>query len=246
MANPIELDEFKLWVPPRLIPVISDGIMYAGSRVILFGRYKSLKSMLAMQLCLSLSRGEDWLGFQTTQSKVMYLQLEVPPPQLHNRIMKMTRHLNGTPHENLWLWYESSLKLDTLQGANTLAARLNEFKPDVLVIDPVYKVVTDTNAVTAFIDQIDTLKDKFQLSILLVHHPRKGEKGSEWGNSDDMLGDSKFLNWADTVIRVERLSHTQIEVSFDVARHAENELPRKLYELNPIDLSFSLASGKKI
>ena len=61
-----------------------------------------------------------------------------------------------------------------------------------------------------------------------------------------MLGDSKFLNWADTVIRVERLSHTQIEVSFDVARHAENELPRKLYELNPIDLSFSLASGKKI
>ena len=245
MGNPQELTEFLNWTPPKLVPVIDHGLMYAGSRVILYGRYKSLKSMLALQFCLAVSRGEPWLGFQTTKLKVMYLQLEVPPPQLHNRLTKMTRNLNGIGHENLWLWYESSLKLDTWQGKMELKSKLEEFHPAVLVIDPVYKVVTDTNTVTTFIDQIDTLKDDFDLSVFLVHHPRKGERGSEWGNSDDMLGDSKLLNWADSVIRVERLSHSQIEVSFDVTRHAEEEIDRMLFDLNMETLSFS-PSGKKI
>ena len=244
MADPIEINDFLIWTPPKLVPIISHGLMYAGSRVILYGRYKSLKSMLAMQFCLAVSRGEDWLGFQTTKQKVMYLQLEVPAPQLHNRLTKMTKHLNGTGHENLWLWNIPALKLDTWQGTKELQSKLEEFHPSVLVIDPLYKVVTDTNAVTAFIDQIDTLKEAFGLSVFLVHHPRKGERGSEWGNSDDMLGDSKLLNWSDTVIRVERLSHSQVEVSFDVTRHAEEEIGKMVFDLDVNTLSFN--PGRKV
>ena len=251
MADPIELHDFLKWTPPKLVPVISDGIMYAGSRVILFGRYKSLKSMLATQMCLAISRGDDWLGFKTTKLKVLYLQLEVPPPQLHNRITKMTHNNNGIENQNFWLWYEPSLKLDTHNGITKLTHRLEEIRPDVLVIDPVYKVVTDTNNVTVFIDQIDELKEQFGLSILMVHHPRKrsndpkkGEK--EFGDADDMLGSSIFLDWADSVIRVERESHTEIKVSFDVARHAENELQPRHFEFDVNTLGFTQSSGRKI
>ena len=207
--------------------------------------------MLATQMCLAISRGDEWLGFQTTKSRVLYLQLEVPPIQLHNRMMKMMQNKNGTGHENFWLWYEPSLLLDTVEGAMRLEQRLEELRPQVLVIDPVYKVVTDTDKATTFINQIDRLKDKFGLSILMVHHPRKegGDAKKEakaFGFSDDMLGASTFLNWADSIIRVERKSFETIKVSFENMRNAEYELPPREFDFNTTTLSFTTSSGRKV
>ena len=202
--------------------------------------------MLATQLCLSITRGEEWLGFQTTKCDVLYLQLEVPPAELHERLSLMTANLNGTGHGNFWLWNVSSMKIDTPGGKATLEATISKLQPNVLVLDPVYKLVTDTNAAGDFIDTIDTLKEQFGLSIIMVHHPKKGEREETWGNADDMLGDSKFLDWADTVIRVARPSYYSIEVSFDVVRHARKEIGKKHYEFDSTTLGFVLGSGRKI
>lgn len=253
MAEPIELQDFLKWTPPKLIPVISDGLMYAGSRVIVYGRYKSMKSMVATRCAISISRGEDWLGFHTTKSSVMYLQLEVPDPMLHKRISKMMLNLNGSGQQNLHLWNEASLRLDTHDGYAKLAKMLDKYHPQVLIIDPIYKVVDMggsggdiTSHIQRFVDWIDELVVEYQLSLMLVHHRKKGEREEEYGNADDMLGSSIFLNWADSIIRVERQSERSIEVTFDVLRHAENEIPKRHFELDANNLDFVMSSGKKI
>lgn len=247
MAEPIELSNFLKWIPPKLDPVISNGLMYAGSRMIIFGKYKSLKSMTTTRLCLAISRGEEWLDFKTEQRDVLYLQLEVPGPMLHNRVSKMTSGVKDSKGK-LWLWTEPALRLDSDVGFGLLENYLKELKPQVLAIDPIYKVVQlgETAHIQDFVDRVDYLVDKYGLSLILVHHTRKGEREKEWGNADDMLDSSIFLNWADTVIRVERESERSIAVSFDIVRHAEEELKKRHFELDGNTLQFNSANGKRI
>ena len=235
MGNPIEIHDFLKWTPPKLVPIISDGLMYAGSRVILYGRYKSLKSMLATRLAIAVSRGDDWLGFNTTKQSVLYLQCEVNETLLHDRMTTMMLGLNGQHHSNFWLWNENSVKLDSLKGYNYMRKMLEQIEPQVLIIDPLYKVVDlgDTSHIQTFVELVDNLVSEYNLSLLIVHHPRKRDKEDDkrkvWGDADNMLGSSIFLNWADTIIRVDRLSEREIDVNFLAVRNAKRDLPKRSF-----------------
>lgn len=250
MGGPIEFNQFLNWTPPKLVPIISHGLMYAGNRVIIYGKYKSLKSMLATRFCLSVSQGIEWLDFKTTQQSVLYIQLEVPNPMLHKRMSLM---VNGTKpaKDTFWIWTESGLKVDNITGQMKVENIIEQYKPQVLVLDPVYKVLTgDISAnenLGRFIDWVDMLVEKYQLSILMVHHSRKDglELGNkqQWGNVDDMLGGSVLINWADTIIKVERKARQLVKIKFEVTRHAEDDIPDRYMELtNNLDF----ISGRKV
>lgn len=239
----MELGDFLTYHPVMPIPILSHGLMYTGSRVILYGKYKSLKSMLAMNLALMISRGERWLSYDSPigGTDVMYLQLEIPNPMLQSRLLKMVAgRTKLTRHAKMWIWTEPSLKLDMEIGFTKLDDMLTKYKPKVLIIDPVYKVVSgdllSTQHIQKFVDWVDILVDRHQLSVILVHHTRKGAY-EEWG-SDDMLGSVIFSAWADTIMKVERRHNTEIVVRFDVVRHATEELPPRIYDVDLNTLSF--------
>ena len=145
-----------------------------------------------------------------------------------------------TRHAKMWIWTEPSLKLDMEIGFTKLDDMLTKYKPKVLIIDPVYKVVSgdllSTQHIQKFVDWVDILVDRHQLSVILVHHTRKGAY-EEWG-SDDMLGSVIFSAWADTIMKVERRHNTEIVVRFDVVRHATEELPPRIYDVDLNTLSF--------
>lgn len=239
MAEPFELDDFLKWTPPTLVSIVTNGLMYSGTKVIIYGKYKSLKSMLATRFCMSVSQGKPWMGFETSKSSVMYLQLEVPNPMLQKRIAKMSLLLDAA-HEPFYIWTEPTIKIDTIEGYGRIEEQIVKFKPKVLVIDPIYKIMTgdllNTKDVQTLTDWIDRLIDKYQLSILLVHHTRKGAY-EEWG-SDDMLGSVIFSAWADTIIKITRKVNKEVQVSFDVVRHAEDEIKTKLLRVDLDTLDF--------
>ena len=62
---------------PRAL--IGGGLLFASTKMIIYGRYKSLKSMLGLDMAFSLASGTSWLGFDPPKdgSKVLYLQLEI-------------------------------------------------------------------------------------------------------------------------------------------------------------------------
>jgi RecA-family ATPase len=237
-VKPQKLNEFLDWEGPELVSIIDQGILYSGCKFILYGKYKSFKSMLAQRLMFCLAAGEPWLGFKTPAKGIstMYLQLELPHRLLQRRIRKMQNGSNGLV-KDLWFWTEHYLKLDQDLGIQILDSVLDQYKPEVLIIDPVYKVLTGSvskpEIVTNFLDGLDRLMEKHQFALVLIAHSRKPIPGhvDAWG-TDDLLGTSIFNNWADTVgkvVREERL----IRVSFDVVRHAEEEIEPVLVEVDP-------------
>ena len=237
MTEPLELDDFLKWQPPKLIPIIGKGLMYSGSRVIIYGKYKSLKSMLAIRFCANISRGLPWLGFDTVKSSVMYLQLELPNQMLQRRIKKMIAL--GEKHEPLFIWTEPSIKIDLQDGYDRIEKQVKRYKPAILVIDPIYKIMSgdmlDTRHVQNLVDMIDRLITECNISVMMVHHTRKGTYDES--GSDDMLGSVIFSAWADSVIKVERKKDKEIIVKFEVVRHAEEELKAKvmLVDLDKLD-----------
>ena len=251
MADPLELDDFLSWQPPKLVPIISDGLMYTGTRVIIYGKYKSLKSMLAMRFCVDVCRGREWLGFKTEKSSVIYLQLEIPNQMLQKRMVKMISAKED--HEKFYIWTEPTIKIDTDEGYKRIEDVIKKTHPKVLVIDPIYKILSgdmlETRHVQNLVDWIDRLITEYNMSIVLVHHTRKGlfnQQTNSFHDSDDMLGSVIFSAWADSIIKVERRQDKEIVVRFDVVRHAEIELTPRSYDVDLNTLDFKHITGRKI
>lgn len=253
MADPIELSEFLKWQPEKLEPIISDGILYEGSKAIIYGKYKSLKSMLAIRLGLSIVNGTKWLGFETSPVDVLYLQLEIVAPMLQERLKAMTETSVGKngrviPNSNsklpksLWLWTEKTIKIDTQEGFERVSEWVNKLKPKLLIIDPIYKIVSgdllSTNHIQKLTDWLDSLMDNHELSMILVHHSKKGTGDDEWG-TDNMLGSSVFNNWADSIIEIQRHAFDQVVVKFENIRHAKKEISPRFFQVDLQNLEFN-------
>lgn len=252
MSEPIELAEFLKWQPEPLVPIISHGILYEQSKALVYGKSGSLKTMLMGDLALALRNGDSWLDFNTIPSSVLYLQLEVAEQLLQKRIKIMTKTRigsggnNGHTPERLWFWSDKSVRIDRGSGLDTIIEWVEKLKPRVLIIDPIYKIVSGdllaANSIQRVTDVLDELIDKYKLSIILVHHAKKGAS-EEWGG-ESMLGSGVWNFWAETIIEIKRIAYDQLQVSFEKVRNQEEELHAKYIDIDFSKLQFNLSSRR--
>lgn len=260
--EPQSLGKFRLWKPTYPEALVSGGLLYKQTKMMMYGRYKSLKSMTAMNLGMCAADGIPWLGFKTPELglTVLYLQLEMPELLFHKRLIKMADFWPGDPtrinrHFHIVTWL-GKLKIDRPEGLALIAKWVKTVKPDILVIDPVYKVLTgkltnddDAQELTDNLDELITNND---LSIILVHHtrqPKEGEDDNTWG-SDDMFGSGLFSWWADAIVKVSKRGekdnkHT-LQIRFDIVRHAEDTLNPKEVVVDGNNLRFYVPAEGQI
>lgn len=247
--------EFRAWKPVYPPSMIGKGILYKEGKAMLYGRYKSFKSLLAMYLTCAASEGVPWLGYDTPEkgTKVLYLQSEMPHSLLHKTFFKMWNGWSGggnsaEPLVIPTLATDFGLKLDMTSGFNALDKLLEEKKPSLLILDSVYKMMAgkmlDTDSVRYFLDNIDRLLYKHKFALLFLAHSRKSAmEENEWG-SDDMLGSVFFSAWADSVIKVTREVTKEgkptlnLAVDFSVVRYAEELLGEEEVVLDEKTLQF--------
>ena len=146
-------------------------MMYPGL-YILAGAPKIGKSWLALDLCLSVANGEQFLKHDTNIGQVLYLSLEDNLLRLQNRIYELT----DEPCENL------NFAIEAKSIGNGLEEELEKSKqelPDlkVIVIDTLQKVKcnTDVNYGSDYkeLSVLKSLADKLKVAVLVVHHTRK-------------------------------------------------------------------------
>lgn len=258
--KPRRLDEFLSWKPEPLESLVSDGLFYKNNKLMIYGKYKSFKSMLAKHLGLCLAAGNPWLGFGTAKSglTVMYLQLELPEQLLQDRMLTLCNGTGKRTQEHFYVWSEPFLKLDRPEGVAHLEQHVSAVQPDVLIIDPVYKImsnVLDVHSAQLLTDAMDQLIAKHNLSVILIHHTRKdkldeGDAPIPLG-SDDMYGPVVFSWWADAILRVTRKGGSKdnrelIRVNFDIVRHAKVELTPKEVIIDKRDLSFTVVDAGSV
>ena len=148
-----------------------DGLLTQGL-YILAGAPKVGKSWLALDICLSVAKGEDVLKHQTHIGTALYLCLEDSYHRIQNRLYELT----DEPTENLYF----AIMAESL--GNGLENQIEKFKsehPDtkLIVIDTLQMVRNEKDcgygADYKELSILKALADKLAITILLVHHTRK-------------------------------------------------------------------------
>jgi RecA-family ATPase len=255
VAGPQPIEEFLKWNPTMPRELIGNGVLYEGMKLILYGRYKTFKSMLAYWMLWRMRDGLDVLGMPVDKQGVssLYIQAEIAEPLMWKRATSMSKSQPQVAANNnrqlLHIWNEMNLKLDTDEGLRLLDKWIAAFQPlDVVCIDPLYKFIqmdiTSPAAVQYFQDRIDRMIAKYNTAFIIVAHPRKPprEGNDGVGNVDDLLGSSTWANWADTVFKVTRPANYPQDCfllkSEGVSRHSEEVLPDITYTVDRKTLQF--------
>lgn len=244
------LQELVAWTPPFQKYVISSGILVPGTKMIIFGRFQTWKSMLSIHTAFTIANGLPWFGYKTTKTPTYYLQVEVPQTQLRERVLKYTIG-NKVVADNVWLATEPYIKLDKGFGLAAIDGELSRTQAKLLIVDPIYKVVsghmTDEWDMRQFMDRMDLLMDKYKFSLILIHHDRKHliQDGVMIScGAEDMFGSSIFIDWVDTAVRSETNDNDgELILTFEKARHAQEELKPLTIQIDRATLRFNKKEG---
>lgn len=153
------------------IEFVVDGLIAQGL-YILAGSPKVGKSWLALDMCLSIAKGEKVLGQQTLQGTALYLCLEDSFQRIQNRLYELT----DEPAEGLHF----SIMSESI--GNGLEEQIENFKNahsdlKIVFIDTLQMVrnESDSNYGSDYkeLSVLKTLANKLGIAIVVVHHTRK-------------------------------------------------------------------------
>lgn len=198
---------FNLSLKPR--PFIVDGIIREKDSFLLVGDEKAGKSLLAFQLICSLTSGHPFLDrFEVKRPcKVSYVQIEGELQDSLDRFNKMIKVLDFD-RSKFQMIFSAPIDLQNPGVRTALLNDVQEHKPDILIIDPIYFAMagslSDDLSVRAFIGSLRILKDTLGCAVGLVHHTHKiklDRDGNIIMEGDDAIFGSKFFKaWADHTI----------------------------------------------
>lgn len=173
----------------------------------LSGEEGSGKSLLAMNLALSVAINADsWLQYEIVKhGKVIYLNNELSFVDFARRLKTMGKNLPARGDiSNLIVPKEVPALEDCWETLNELCERE---KPCLIVIDTLYfchnQDENDSSDMKALMRQFLSLRDKYGLAVLLIHHTKKGANLQKMHN-DQMRGSNVFGGVTDTIMQFRR------------------------------------------
>lgn len=191
-------------LPPLSEPLI-DGILRQGHKMLLAGPSKAGKSFSLIELCCAIAEGMTWLGFQCTQGKVLYVNLELDRASCLHRFKDVYEAL-GYPANNLknidiWNLRGKTIPMDKL--APKLIRRAAKKNYIAIIIDPIYKVITgDENSadqMAHFCNQFDKVCTELGCAVIYCHHHSKGAQGGK-RSMDRASGSGVFARDPDAML----------------------------------------------
>lgn len=183
---------------------IIDGLITPGLNI-LAGPKKHGKSMLALNIALSIAGDRDFWGRKTEHGKVLYMSLEDTKKRTKDRINRMLDYTDAP--EPLKLAYAVDIKGIGLSKG--IEAFLQD-NPDTkaVIIDVLEKIRTakpgNVSDYTHDYDELGPLQqlsNKYGVSLIVVTHCRK-TKDSDWMN--EIAGGVGVTGAADTIMRLKR------------------------------------------
>jgi len=206
--------------------------------------------MLSTYAGFYIAMGLPLLGFRTTQVRVGMLQSELTKAMFRSRIEQLiTCHNHPLDKADIYFATALDIKLNKPAGFAQLAAAVKELKLGLLILDPLYKVlqgdVSDWQEMDRLTTNLDFICRQYDCSIWLVHHRRKlqlvGGSIVDLGG-DELIGSSNLKDWADTILRLDKLEDDKRLLRFSKCRNARDIIKPIELKFNRQDLSFSVTS----
>ncbi len=208
---------------PDLAPPLIDGVLRQGHKMLLAGPSKAGKSFALIELCCSIAEGQEWLGWQCAQGKVMYVNLELDRASCLHRFKDVYQALGWQPANlaniDIWNLRGKSVPMDKL--APKLIRRAQKKNYIAIVIDPIYKIITgDENSadqMAHFCNQFDRVCTELGAAVIYCHHHSKGLQGQK-RSMDRASGSGVFARDPDAL-----LDYIELDLTDDFMKQEENK-----------------------
>lgn len=258
--------------PEELNPELIEGVLRVGHKMLLSGPSKAGKSFALLTLAIAFAEGWEWMGMRCRQARVLYMNLEVDRKSFKKRFADVYGEIErttGRHHENAGAVYSWNLRgkaKPMIKLLPALVRRAMEHDVDVVIIDPIYKVMMgDENSagdMAAFANVFDALCDQAGVSVIYCHHHSKGYQGAKRA-IDRASGSGVFGRDPDAILDMteldvdsgDRWKHTNDAVCAECARavaaagHAAmwDELPAvtRTVEANAIDAAIGMLTDEQ-
>jgi len=173
-----ELEEQDFPTPP----VIIEGVLHQGCKMILGGTSKSNKSWSLLDLALSVATGQPWWGRPCTKLPVIYINFELPTWSIKNRMRSLRAcrpECAGKGHA-LHFWNLRGKNADITLLRPQLEERLKKQQYGLIILDPAYKVLgnRDENAngeIADLMNEFESLAQASGAAVVVAHHFAKGD-----------------------------------------------------------------------
>lgn len=208
---------------PELSPPLIENVLRQGHKMLIAGPSKAGKSFALIELCCAIAEGKTWLGWQCTQGRVMYVNLELDRPSCLHRFKDVYQALGWIPHNlgniDIWNLRGKSVPMDKL--APKLIRRAAKKDYIAIIIDPIYKVITgDENSadqMAAFCNQFDKVCTELGCAVIYCHHHSKGSQGGK-KSMDRASGSGVFARDPDALIDL-----IELELTDSILKQEENK-----------------------
>ncbi len=203
-----ELDDYEEhneWLVDRIIPAKSVGIWT--------GKRSTYKTFLLLDTIFCVAAGIPFLNKPSVKGKVIYLDKENGVHTMRTRKNMVKKGLELEGNYDVGFICFSTIKIDKFSDMKKIEGLIEEHKPKLLIVDTYRRGISfdenDAGAVSAlFVDTLRPLVEKYDLSIILIHHDRKGNGKSD--EMDEIRGSSDLANYADFILKNERRGNSII------------------------------------
>lgn len=224
-----------------LPPMLIENLLFANQKMMVSGASKAGKSFLLIALALALSCGGKWLGLKCRRSKVLYVNLEIEKAFFMRRVTSIAEAMD-LPKDTgfLHLPFRGYGINSITQLTDLLLKRHSKDEIDVVIIDPLYKVLWgDENSardIGDFCKTLDRLSKGLDCAIIYAHHHSKCAQGGKYA-MDRASGSGVFARDCDVLLDLIELNAPDVGTTNRTAWRVET-LQRELPSLPVFNIWF--------
>ena len=190
---------------------IIDGVITPGVNI-LGGPKKHGKSLLALNMALSIAGEDDFWGRKTEHGRVLYMMLEDTKKRAKDRMNEMLEYLDAP--ESLYFAYGTTLKGPGLsQGIGKYIKDHSDTKAIIIDVLELIRTAKSSN-VSEYahdyneIGSLQKVANKYGVAMIVVTHCKKGRE-SDWVN--EISGGVGVTGAADTILMLRKKGNNSPE-----------------------------------
>jgi RecA-family ATPase len=229
LPDPESLVDFWEDMPP-LAPELIKGVLRQGHKMLIAGPSKAGKSFALINMSIAIAEGHHWFGWECTQGKVLYVNLELDRASCLHRFRDVYKAMGiearNISNIDIWNLRGKTVPMDKL--APKLIRRAYKKGYIAVIIDPIYKVLTgDENSadqMAHFTNQFDKVATELGSSVIYCHHHSKGSQGGK-KSMDRASGSGVFARDPDALIDL-----VELELTEEIRKQQINSTTAKIYQ----------------